>query len=986
MGLSLRRVFALSIGFVVALTAITAAPQGPPPSLSVGDATVTEGNSGTTEAVFTVTLSAPSDQTVTVSYATSDRSAASAGTATFASASPIALNDNGAATPYPWTVSVPALGPVAKVTVTLNGFSHPFPLDMDVMLVGPGGQAVLLMSDVGGADAAFGLTLTFDDEAAAPVPPDSLASGSYRPTNSGAGDVFPRPAPASAGSALSVFDGTLPAGDWRLYLVDDEPEDVGSLTGWSLTLQTTGGDYVAASGTLTLPPGATSGTIAATVNGDAAAEPDETFALELGQPVNATIADGEGLGTIENDDGPAPLLSIGDATVAEGDSGPTSALFTLSLSAPSAETVTVSYATADGTAATGVSSVVSSPGAVTINDNGVASPYPSTLEVPPLGFVTKATVALAGLSHGFPQDVDILLVAPTGDSVVLMSDAGGGSPGVSNASLVFDDAASSPIPASSLASGTYRPTNLEDDPPAADDYPVPAPAGPYGSALSAFDGINPTGTWSLYVVDDAGPDDGTIAGGWSLTLQTTGGDYTASSGTLDFPPGTSARTLAVAANGDRVEEADETFLVNLSGPVNAGLGDAQAAGTILDDDASDFHVLTVTRSGSGGGTVYSFPAGIECGADCSETYASGSMVALGPSAAPGSTFTGWSDACSGAGSCQLTMDAAKTVNASFTASAPGSPTLDTVAGGAITVGGTATLTGTNFTAGTVIKLFVNTGGSIDDVSGGSGFTPASWTPTSLSWDLPASVPLGQGFGSLFVVNTDQGFTTSNTQLARLYGDAADNIPTVTAIDGTPLSTALDPGVPVAHADTVVTPGLTVTIAGTGFNNPGVNLFAADLDNPGQVRNYGPFFPGGSPTGFQLTVPASVPAGPANFQVVNNPYTGNVQSNSVSAVAGARLDVTSVTISGNIVTIRGAGFSPLSVINLFNLQGPSVVNLGGLDGSGQPNVPLVFVDSTELRFTRPAAAQAGAAFVEVLNPPYIPFSSSGDDPGGAFAFP
>jgi hypothetical protein len=72
--------------------------------------------------------------------------------------------------------------------------------------------------------------------------------------------------------------------------------------------------------------------------------------VNLTSAAGATIADGQGLGTIVNDDAPLPTLSIGDVTKFEGNRGKTSFTFTVTLSAPSTETVTVQYATADGTA------------------------------------------------------------------------------------------------------------------------------------------------------------------------------------------------------------------------------------------------------------------------------------------------------------------------------------------------------------------------------------------------------------------------------------------------------------------------------------------------------------------------------------------------------------------------------------------------------------------------------------------------------------
>ena len=73
----------------------------------------------------------------------------------------------------------------------------------------------------------------------------------------------------------------------------------------------------------------------------------------------------------------------------------------------------------------------------------------------------------------------------------------------------------------------------------------------------------------------------------------------------------------------------------------------------------------MAKAGTGSGTVTSSPAGISCGADCSEPYNSGTVVTLSQAATAGSTFTGWSGACTGTGACQVTMSAAKSVTATF---------------------------------------------------------------------------------------------------------------------------------------------------------------------------------------------------------------------------------------------------------------------------------------------------------------------------------
>ena len=80
--------------------------------------------------------------------------------------------------------------------------------------------------------------------------------------------------------------------------------------------------------------------------------------------------------------------------------------------------------------------------------------------------------------------------------------------------------------------------------------------------------------------------------------------------------------------------------------------------------------LTVSRAGTGQGTVTSDPAGIDCGSVCLATFPNGSTVELTATPASGTTFTGWSGACSGSGTCEVTMDQAREVIATFTANTP----------------------------------------------------------------------------------------------------------------------------------------------------------------------------------------------------------------------------------------------------------------------------------------------------------------------------
>jgi len=156
-----------------------------------------------------------------------------------------------------------------------------------------------------------------------------------------------------------------------------------------------------------------------------------------------------------------------------------------------------------------------SAGGLTIPARGNAAPYPSSITVSGMsGATTKVVARLKGLSHTYPDDLDVLLVGPGGQKLLLMSDAGGGG-NLTGLTFVFDSAAAGTLANSSqLAAGTFRPSNYGTG----DTFAAPAPAGPYASTLTTFNGGNPNGLWTLYVVDDGSGDSGTLSGGWELTI------------------------------------------------------------------------------------------------------------------------------------------------------------------------------------------------------------------------------------------------------------------------------------------------------------------------------------------------------------------------------------------------------------------------------------------------------------------------------------
>lgn len=159
---------------------------------------------------------------------------------------------------------------------------------------------------------------------------------------------------------------------------------------------------------------------------------------------------------------------------------------------------------------------------ISINPAGAppsVNPYPSVITVSGLsGAITDVSVTLSNLSHTFPDDLDILLVGPGGQRVLLMSDAGGQNSITDPVTIRFSDSATALLPDSTrLFSGVFRPSNYEAA--VGDSFPAPAPGGPYSGTFSVFDGTNPNGAWRLFVADDVSASgNGAIIGGWHLNL------------------------------------------------------------------------------------------------------------------------------------------------------------------------------------------------------------------------------------------------------------------------------------------------------------------------------------------------------------------------------------------------------------------------------------------------------------------------------------
>ncbi|HLF26949.1 MAG TPA: FG-GAP-like repeat-containing protein [Anaerolineae bacterium] len=237
--------------------------------------------------------------------------------------------------------------------------------------------------------------------------------------------------------------------------------------------------------------------------------------------------------------------------------------------------------------------------------SGRAGPYPSTLRLSSVpGAIRDLSVTLNDFSHTYPADVDVLLVGPGGQTAVLMANAGGGTD-AANLTLTFNDAGA-PLPLTDTLTSTlaYRPTSYG----LSGDFATPAPGGPYGGSLSAFDGISPNGDWSLYVYDHFDSDEGSIAG-WGLHITALTTDSVTLSDTLpngltgvavDMPSGwlCSAGANPLTCTADRIEIGLPTvFTLTATAPITGGVitNTAHITSTTADLNPA-FNTATITTT------------------------------------------------------------------------------------------------------------------------------------------------------------------------------------------------------------------------------------------------------------------------------------------------------------------------------------------------------------------------------------------------------
>ena len=255
-------------------------------------------------------------------------------------------------------------------------------------------------------------------------------------------------------------------------------------------------------------------------------ESNKTFVVNLSNPVNAGLTDGQGLASIRDND-LLPSLFINDFSVSEGNGGLTNAVFTVRLSAPSGRTITVNYATASGTALAGVDFLAT---------NGFLSFAPG---------VTNQTLAVAVVGDTLSESNKTFVVNLTNAINAILADRQG------LGTIGNDDV----VPALTI------------------------------NDVTVVEGNSGT-TNAVLTVSLSSASGRAITVGYATAngSAVAGRDFVSGHGTLRFAPGVTNQLINVAVLGDSIGETNKTFFVNLTNAVNATIADGRGACTILDND------------------------------------------------------------------------------------------------------------------------------------------------------------------------------------------------------------------------------------------------------------------------------------------------------------------------------------------------------------------------------------------------------------------
>lgn len=520
-----------------------------PLTVSVNDVTVTEGNSGSVNANFKVTLSAATDQTVSVQVATANGTSnpAMAGSDYAAQSSTVTF----------------APGETQKtISVAVNGDT-----------IDEANETFFVnLSNASGAVIADGQGLgTINDNDV--LPQATLSGASVISEGNGGADfpkalVFTVSLNTASGRSLSVN-----------YAVAPGATNPATAPGFATS------DFLAQSdsdggtpGKLTIPAGALSGTITVPIVGDTRDELDETLKITLSGASNVALVSSTLTTTITDDDATPGISVLTPAEKPEGNNGTVTTnkiVFAVRLGAVSGRTVTVNYALSPGTgnaATAGVDYLDA-----TDSDGGT----PGVLTIPAGQSGGSITIPLVGdLLDEFNETVKVTLSAPT-NAVLAISTAQGG---------IQDDDATPTIRAAGNVSviegngGTASPTNMV--------FTVNLSAAS-GRAVSVKYAVAPGSTNPATRPGFSGAD-------YMAQSDSDGG----TAGTLNIPAGATFGTITVPIMGDTSIEANETLTLTLSNAVNATLGTATATGTIQDDDGAGGLFAALQSEAASGPVIY----------------------------------------------------------------------------------------------------------------------------------------------------------------------------------------------------------------------------------------------------------------------------------------------------------------------------------------------------------------------------------------------